>query len=281
MEKLEAALIKAREMRKSALSSSDTLHERPGARGLNDNRKPGRDTADWTALPLLEINSQRALSNRLTTLLGGKDATPYDMLRSRAIRIMREKGWSRLAVTSPDAGCGKTTVSLNLALSLARQKDLKILLIDLDLRRPSLHRLLDHVPTRSVFEVLRGEAKLEEASARIGTNLVVAMNAESCRQPSELLQSSQARDALAEIEQRWQPDLIIFDMSPILASDDNVGFLPNVDCALLVAAAESTSMPNIDICEKEIAQLTNVLGIVLNKCRYADDSVGYSYGNYG
>jgi BioD-like phosphotransacetylase family protein len=66
----------------------------------------------------------------------------------------------------------------------------------------------------------------------------------------------------------------------MLASDDNVGFLGNVDCALLIAAAESTTLSNIDLCEKELAQLTNVLGVVLNKCRYPDDSVGYAYGSY-
>ena len=95
-----------------------------------------------------------------------------------------------------------------------------------------------------------------------------------------MLHSAKGRDVLADIEARWRPDITIFDMSPMLASDDNVGFMGNVDCALLVAAAESTSLQNIDICEKELAQLTNVLGVILNKCRYADSSAGYGYEPY-
>ncbi len=114
----------------------------------------------------------------------------------------------------------------------------------------------------------------------MGANLVLAMNAAPARHPAELLQSAATRETLDAIERRWQPDIMLFDMSPMLASDDNVGFLGNVDCALLIAAAESTTLSNIDLCEKELAQLTNVLGVVLNKCRYPDDSVGYAYGSY-
>lgn len=274
MEKLEAALAKAREMRKAALGAPETVRE-------NVVQKDGRGATSWQSLPEVKLSPTRALRNRITALSGGKDATPYDMLRSRTIRLMKEKGWSRLAITSPGAACGKTTIALNLALSLSRQKDLKVMLIDLDLRRPALHKALGQTPAASMHDVLDGKAPFDTVAARIGDNLIVGMNATACAHPAELLQSAGTREALDEIERRWQPDIIIFDMSPMLASDDNVGFLGNVDCALLVAAAESTTLQNIDICEKELAQLTNVLGVVLNKCRYADDSVGYSYGTYG
>ncbi len=272
MEKLEAALAKAREQRKSALANEEAVRERVPHQG-----KP----LGWSVLPEIKLSQGSMTRHRITALLGGKDATPYDMLRSRTIRLLREKGWSRLAITSPGAACGKSTIALNLAVSLARQRDLKVMLIDLDLRRPSLHKLLDQNPPNSFHEVLAGKVSFEEHARRIGDNLVVAMNGTASRNPAELLQSASTREFLDEIERRWQPDVMLFDMSPMLASDDNVGFLGNVDCALLIAAAESTTLANIDICEKELAQLTNVLGVVLNKCRYADDSVGYGYGHYG
>ena len=274
MEKLEAALAKAREMRKAALGAPETVRE-------NVVQKDGRGAASWEGLREITLSPGTALRNRIVALSGGKDATPYDMLRSRTIRLMKEKGWSRLAITSPGAACGKTTIAINLALSLSRQKDLKVMLIDLDLRRPALHKALGQNPSASFHGVLDGKVSFDDLAVRFGPNLIVGMNATACRHPAELLQSAGTREKLDEIERRWQPDIMIFDMSPMLASDDNVGFLGNVDCALLVAAAESTTLPNIDICEKELAQLTNVLGVVLNKCRYADDSVGYSYGTYG
>lgn len=276
MEKLEAALAKAREARKAtAVSIGDeiTPHEQ--------ERVPvGVREGDWTSLPELTISTDLAQQRRLSALTGGKDATPYDMLRSRAIRLMKEAGWKRLAVTSPNAACGKTTVAMNLAVSLARQQDIKVLLIDVDLRRPALNKLIGHHPKRSLHEVLAGACPLEDASVRVGANLIIATNNSPVQQPAELLHSARAREVLAAIEERWKPDVTIFDMSPMLASDDNVGFMGNVDCALLVAAAESTTLANIDACEKELAQLTNVLGVVLNKCRYSDETAGYGYEAY-
>ena len=273
MEKLEAALAKAREMRKVALNSApDTPREKVGRQNV--------PAAGWQALPEIQLLPPQARRRRITALLGGREAAPYDMLRSRTIRQMKENAWSRIAITSPGAACGKTTICLNLALSLSRQRDLKVMLFDLDLRRPSIHKQLDHHPKHSFPEVLEGKAAFEDVAVRIGDNLIIATNAGASRHPAETLQAQATKEALDEIERKWQPDVMIFDMSPMLASDDNVGFLGNVDCAILVAAAESTTLANIDICEKELAQLTNVLGVVLNKCRYPDDTVGYGYG-YG
>ncbi len=272
MERLEAALAKAREQRR--------MHMPEPAEAVRVVPDPAAAGIGWSALPEIVVPSDRALRNRIAALLGGKDAVPYDMLRSRTIRQMKDKAWTRIAVTSPDAGCGKTTVALNLALSLSRQKDLKVMLFDLDLRRPSLNKVLGQGSKSSFWEVLERKITFQDQAARVGENLAVAVNAVPCSHPAELLQSQRTRDILDEIEAQWKPDVMIFDMSPMLASDDNVGFLGNVDCAILVAAAESTRMTNIDLCEKELAQLTNVMGVVLNKCRYADDSVGYSYGSY-
>lgn len=274
MERLEAALAKAREMRQSALGTS-TAQDGP-ARQISAVALDGQ----WTALPEFAIDEERAQKYRITTLKGGKDAGPYDMLRSRTLRAMKEKGWRRLAITSPDPGCGKTTISMNLAFSLARQKDLRVMLVDLDLRRPSLLKALGGSVKSSFWEVLERRADFADCSMRYGENLLVAMNRGPAQHPAELLQAPQTIAVLNEIEAQWRPDIMIFDMSPLLASDDNLGFLGNCDSALLVTASESTTMSNIDLCEKELASLTNVLGIVLNKCRYQDDSVGYSYGHY-
>jgi Mrp family chromosome partitioning ATPase len=59
----------------------------------------------------------------------------------------------------------------------------------------------------------------------------------------------------------------------MLDSDDAMGFLDQVDCVLLVAAAGQTSLREIDVCEQDLSAQTNVLGVVLNKCRYMDDDV--------
>jgi len=73
---------------------------------------------------------------------------------------------------------------------------------------------------------------------------------------------------------------MIFDTPPLLVSDDTLGFLDQVDCVLLVAEAEATTIDEIDNCEQELAARSNVLGVVLNKCRYMGKGYGYDY-DYG
>jgi len=63
----------------------------------------------------------------------------------------------------------------------------------------------------------------------------------------------------------------------MLVTDDMMAFAGEVDCVLLVAAAEASTIKEVDTCERELAAQTNVLGVVLNKCRYTDRGAGYGY----
>jgi protein-tyrosine kinase len=194
-------------------------------------------------------------------------------LRSRVVRQMGEKGWKRLAVTSATAQCGKSTLALNLALSLARYGQFRILLWDFDLRRPALARLLELNAPPELVGLLRG-AKFADHAFSFGSNLAVVPNGMPMLQSAEVLQDAATLAMLDRIETAWKPDIVIFDLPPMLGNDDALGFLPHVDCALIVAAAEMTTVSQIDRCESEVGQLTNVLGVVLNKCRYTDTVTG-------
>ena len=269
MERLEAALEKAREKRQIVKKASSTAPEKKII-----DKDPIESSLE---LREIKLSTRTARNNRITTLTNSSLSGPYDMLRSRTLRIMRENNWKRLAITSPNVACGKTTITTNLAISLARQSDLRVLVLDMDLRRPALSKVLGHKDRHSLHETLGGDVKPHEQLLRLGDNLIFGLNYKPADNPSELLQSNRTKKVLEEIEQEFQPDLMIFDMPPMLSSDDNVGFLKNVDCALLVGAAEETSIKQLDNCEKELAELTNVLGVVLNKCRYTDSDGGYDY----
>ncbi len=273
MEKLEAAMAKARERRKAVLREA-AAPSRKSALAVPARSGP---SVDWATVPLIPFVAARARRFRISALFGGRDATPYDLLRSRALRLMHENGWKRLAITSPEAGCGKSTVALNLALSIARQKDLRVMLFDFDFRRPNLHKIIGHTPPHSMHEVLAGDVPFFDIAARIADNLVVGLNQAPGSNSAELFQTQRAKDILDAIQEDWRPDLIIFDTPPMLGSDDHVNLMNKADCALLVVAAEKSKLPNVDFCEKELGQLTNVMGIVLNKCRYPDDTAGYAY----
>jgi Mrp family chromosome partitioning ATPase len=98
--------------------------------------------------------------------------------------------------------------------------------------------------------------------------------------PTSVLLSHKTHAVLKEIEETYAPDVMIFDLPPVLVSDDTRAFLKDVDCALIVAKAEATSASQIDTCEREIAEQTNVLGVVLNQCRHVGDT-DYGYNKYG
>ena len=279
MERLEAALEKARQQRQSAQRADfPRAANLRGAAGSVQHSHASQ--AAWDALPSARLAPRLARKNRISTLSQSSASAPYDLLRTRTLRIMSENGWHTLAVTSPNKACGKTTVSVNLAFSIARQEDLRVMALDLDLRRPAMHKLLAHRTEHSLHEVLAGKAEPETALLRFGENIAFGLNKVPAENPSELLQSKRTHARLQEIRARFAPDIIIYDMPPMLMSDENFGFLPQVDCGLLIGAADSTTITQLDICEKEVADLTNVLGVVLNKCRFAESDSGYDYEYY-
>ncbi len=235
---------------------------------------------EWQALPGIEIPPRLARRKRLNALLGPEFSTPYDILRSRTVRQMKEAGWTRVAVTSPNTKCGKSTISMNLALSLARYGQFRIILMDFDLRRPALAKILDYRAAPDIEGLLHPGSRLSDYAVRYGPNLAICANRVAVRHSAELLLSHDTEASLDRIEAEWQPDIMIFDTPPMQGNDDNLGFFGRIDCALIVAAAGSTTIEQVDRCEREVGKLTNVLGTILNKCRFPDTSADYDAAYY-
>ena len=124
----------------------------------------------------------------------------------------------------------------------------------------------------------RGDVSFAEQAICHGGNLAVSLARNPVREASELLQRAVVGHTLTEIEATYDPDLMIFDMPPMLANDDMMAFSSNVDCVLIIAGAESTTVKQIDLCERDLASQTNVMGVVLNKCRFVETE--QSYYNY-
>lgn len=230
----------------------------------------------WENLPKLSADLKLLARNRIVTAYRSDPAhVSFDMLRTALLQNLRQNDWTSVAITSPTPGCGKSVVALNLAFSLANQKECRTVLIDLDLRRPQIGKLLGLKAPPSVESFLKGHADVEDVFARYGDNVAIAANSRPVRFAAELLQSADAAKALKRVKQKLDPDVIIIDMPPMLNSDDVHAFVPHVDCALLVVAAEMTTFREADICERSLAEKTNVLGVVLNKCRYTPDKYSY------
>jgi Mrp family chromosome partitioning ATPase len=272
MERLHAAIEKARRQRQSAPIErvSAARAEAFGAESLSKA---------WAALHRLDVPAGQVRKSRLVAYEGGTDAGPYDLLRTRILQQAQKNDWRRVAVVSPHSECGKTTTVANLAFSFGRQKDLRTLALDFDLRRVGLARVLGQQCRYTMADVLERRVPFSEHGLLHGTNVAIGLNAGPVRNPSEVLQNQQTRDVLDEIEEAYQPDIVLFDMPPLMSSDDNFGFLKNVDCALILAEADRTTTAQIDLAERQVSELTNVMGVVLNKCRYATEGYGYDYGS--
>jgi protein-tyrosine kinase len=278
MDKIQAAIAKARATRNQqpkAMSNSAMAQVTPVGVSVAD--RPDPVGTAWAALGELKPTAAHMDQSHIATFGSGIEAMAFDALRTKVLQQMRAKGWRRVAITSPSAACGKSTVALNLAFSMARQADMRAILMDLDLRRPSLARLAGVSQKLYFADVLKGQSSFGQNALRYGANMALACNARVESSPSELLASADAAAALDRIEAEYAPDVMIFDMPPMLATDDMMAFASQVDCVLLLAAAEHSTIKEIDTCERELASQTNVLGVVLNKCRYIEQSYGYGY----
>lgn len=231
----------------------------------------------WERLPPLRTDSRSFARNRIVTTTSRPNPAhaAFDIIRTKLLQGLTEHNWTTVAITSPTPGCGKTNVALNVAFSLANQKECRTVLIDLDLKRPQLAKMLGIEAVQPLERFLRGETDIGDVFLRHGDNLAIGANRQPVTFSAELLQSRETIRVLQDMRQRMGPHVVLFDMPPMLANDDVLAFLPHVDCALLVAAAEQSTLDEIDICEQELSERTNLLGVVLNKCRYSPERYGY------
>ncbi|MQY44126.1 exopolysaccharide biosynthesis protein [Epibacterium sp. SM1969] len=278
MERLQVAIEKARALR----GQTNPVRERGTVAEMDEAPELGPVAEAWEALTPLTLNNRSLTRNRVRTMDQGSESAPFDLLRTRMLQLCKQNSWRRVAIVSPHAACGKSTTALNLAFSLARQQDLHSLVFDFDMRRAGLTKMLEQTVAHDISAVLEGSVSFAEQGLRYGDNVGFGLGGSSkVKNPSEILQSQQTKAVLDEIEASYQPDLMLFDMPPLLASDDNFGFLQNVDCALIMVAAEETRMSQIDLAERQVAELTNVMGVVLNKCRHtAHSQHAYDYNYY-
>jgi protein-tyrosine kinase len=266
MEKLQAALEMARRKRVATdpVAGAPERH----STGTPPPAPPTGPAALWQALRPIDLDGTALNHSRILSLSASAESAPFDVLRTKILYQMRQNGWKRLAITSPLPLCGKSTVAVNLALAAARQSGLHSMLLDFDLRTPTVAQKLGLPNPPALAPLLRGERSFADHACRIGTNLALALSGSPETDPTRLLMADATRSTLARIQEDYQPDLMIFDLPSILIGDDARAFLQHVDCALILARADKTRYGDFDSCEREVGEYTNVLGVVLNGYRH-------------
>lgn len=193
-------------------------------------------------------------------------AKSYDILRTHVLQAMDLHDWHLLGITSPTKGCGKTLTSINLALSISRQMERAVLLIDMDFRKPQLASRLGIEPEAGLLDVLEGRVAIAEATVevRAGRHSILILPTDPTNISAELIASRTMQAFIQELRRDYRSYVVILDLPPILVSDDVTALLPQIDCALLVAAVGTTTIPEIEESGRHL-QATNLVRVVVNK----------------
>src|SRR6266567_2381826 len=189
-----------------------------------------------------------------------------------------------ILITSALPREGKSTTSINTALVLA-QKGTRVLLIDADLRRPSIHKTLGMGPRIGLSNVLTGGATLPQATVRstLLPNLFILPAGTPPPNPSELLASARMFDLLTEVREQY--DHIVVDTPPTLSVTDAVVLSTRADAVVLVIRSAQTTKPALRRARDILAQVNaRVAGVLLNAVNLDSPDYYYYYeyqGKYG
>src|SRR6202045_225066 len=189
-----------------------------------------------------------------------------------------------IMVTSARPQEGKTTTSINTAIVLA-QKGVRVLLVDADLRRPSIHKTLGMGPRSGLSNVLTGSATLQQTitTSPILPNLFIMPAGTPPPNPAELLASSNMRDLIVELRELY--DHIVIDTPPTLSVTDAVVLSPRADATILVIRSGQTTKQALRRARDILTQVNaHVAGVLLNAVDLTSPDYYYYYeyqGKYG
>jgi exopolysaccharide transport family protein len=235
-------------------------------------------------LGLTPISSKEAVETVTQVRPQSQMAESYRALRTSLLLSNLGAPPKVIMVTSARPQEGKTTTSINTAIVLA-QKGVRVLLIDADLRRPSVHKTLGMGPRSGLSNVLTGSATAQQAitTSPVLPNLFILPAGTPPPNPAELLASSNMRDLIAEL--RAEFDHIVIDTPPTLSVTDAVVLSPRADATILVIRSGQTTKQALRRARDILTQVNaHVAGVLLNAVDLTSPDYYYYYeyqGKYG
>ena len=203
-------------------------------------------------------------------------AESYRTLRTNIQYSSFDKEYRAIVVTSSDPGEGKSTTSGNLALCFA-QGDKKVILVDCDLRKPSIHKKFKISNIVGLSDVIIGKESLENAVHRYNNNMTVLTSGKIPPNPSEMLSSKAMSKLIEHLKEEY--DYVILDTPPVQAVTDSQILSTKVDGTILVVRADKTKKEgvhnSINLLKKVNA---NIIGTVLNGVDTSRNKYYYYYG---
>jgi len=245
---------------------------------IRDWVKPPNETAKESTHPstdligeLTVVDGELLSRNHVLSGPGHEDAViadKYRLLRTRIMQLMKPRGWTTLGITSAGPQAGKTLTAMNLAITIARSSDQQVVLIDADLRKPSISEDLGLDTRLGLIDYLTSEVPLPEVLVSLSSipNLTIlpGRREEASKVTPELLNSHKMRNMVEAFTSKDPSTLIIVDLPPVLIGDDVLVQASHLQCVLLVVEEDATNAVELQECAELLSEL-NLLGTVLNK----------------
>lgn len=203
----------------------------------------------------------------------------YKILREQVKKIYNEEGGPLLAIMSPVKGDGKSTVAANLSAALALDYDQQVLLIDADLRSPSIHSFFGIKSTPGLTDYLISESSANFLSYVQNTSLQglrVFAAGKPTSLSSELLASEKMKSLLKEIPAKFPGHQVLIDTSPVLSTSDPLVLAQQVDKIVMVVRAGTTPRDCLSEAIKSLGS-DRVKGVILNGADLGQSSKYYYY----
>lgn len=201
----------------------------------------------------------------------------YKAIRTNLIFSLMKKGCKTVVISSPLPSEGKSTSSVNIAISLA-QTDMKVLLIDTDLRKPKIHRFLNINNVPGLTNYLGGMNALSDIIHQTKyPNLHVICSGTTVPNPSEMLASEQMQEFIEKLKEQY--DYIVIDSTPLNIVSDALPLIKNSDGLILMIRENSSTYTELDKALNALELIdAKVLGIVLNGAQNSEHAkYNYSY----
>ncbi len=201
-----------------------------------DNNVDFTDTLKFSSPQLQFSDEARENARILPPGATGPHGAAYKMLRTQVLRKLDQLGANSLGVMSAQSAEGKTLTAINLAIAISADPARTVLLVDFDLRNPSVAQRFEYRPTVGVDDCLRSRRPVQEAMFKVAgyDRLTILPARERVEHSSELLSSPATADVVNEMRTRYANRVIIFDVPPVLMADDALAFARYMQAGLLV-----------------------------------------------
>ena len=277
MGRIEDAIRKAQAGRTDVAQT--VLARRREEQTWRNDDDPGKSDHEQSAPPesrdatipedhIVKADSEHLLEHRVIAASEHDERVePYRQLRTLILKTMRDNQWTTLAITSAHEGAGKTLTAANLSIALSKDLNTAVLLVDLDLKKPSVHKILNLSPEKGLVDFLHGSAELEDILYSPGLDrLTVLVGRSAGKYSSELLASPKMQELMSGLCRQAAANITIFDLPPLLRNDDAILFAPYADATLVVVEDGVTTETQLQQ-SLHLLSKANVIGTILNKAR--------------